>query len=256
MGKTVADERRGAIVTGGAGGIGGAIVSALQGRGYQVAVLDIATPEAAAHDDIRAESARYFVADVTSGESVGEAVRHARSFLPALDLLVNAAGVSTMNHALALTEEEWELNMRVNARGVFLVCKEAIPFMPDGSSVVNIASAAGKRGAPLLAHYAASKFAVVGLTQSLALELAPRIRVNAVCPGYIRTAMQDREVEWEASLSQTSPEVIRAGYVANTPMRRLGMPEDIAKAVCFLASDDADFITGQSINVDGGLIMT
>jgi NAD(P)-dependent dehydrogenase (short-subunit alcohol dehydrogenase family) len=106
-----------------------------------------------------------------------------------------------------------------------------------------------------LAHYAASKFAVVGLTQSLALELAPRIRVNAVCPGYIRTPMQDRELEWEAKLAGGTPADIKRGYIEATPLARLGTPDDVARAVCFLASDQADFITGQSINVDGGLLM-
>lgn len=251
----MADKHRGAIVTGGAGGIGGAIVLSLRNRGYQIAVFDLARPEANIASNGQ-DLVHYFETDVRSRDSVNAAVRRARSVLPSLDLLVNAAGVSTMNHAMALTEQEWEFNMRINAMGVLLVCQEVIPHMPDGSAVVNIASAAGKRGAPLLAHYAASKFAVIGLTQSLALELAPRVRVNAVCPGYIRTPMQDRELEWEASLSETTPEVIRDGYIANTPMSRLGMPEDVAHLVCFLASDDADFITGQSINVDGGLIMT
>lgn len=242
----------GAIVTGGAGGIGAAIVRAFCDRGYRVAILDLA--EAAGQ--LFHESTTLIRADVSSEESVAAAVRDAVDFLPSVNVLVNAAGVSTMNHALALTDSEWELNMRVNAKGVFLVSREVIPLMPDGACVVNIASAAGRRGAPLLAHYAASKFAVVGLTQSLALELAPRIRINAVCPGFIQTAMQTRELDWEAVLSGSTPDAVRKGYVAATPLGRLGTPEDVARVVCFLASPDASFITGQSINVDGGLIMS
>jgi NAD(P)-dependent dehydrogenase (short-subunit alcohol dehydrogenase family) len=123
-------------------------------------------------------------------------------------------------------------------------------------SVINIASVAGIEGAELLSHYSASKFAVVGLTQAAAKEVAPfGIRVNAVCPGLIRTPMQDREVIWEAELSGGSPEQIREGYVAMTPLARLGCPADVARLVTFLAADSSDFITGQSIHVDGGLRM-
>jgi meso-butanediol dehydrogenase/(S,S)-butanediol dehydrogenase/diacetyl reductase len=244
---------RGAIVTGGVGGIGRAVTSALLERGYCVAILDLAVPDD--NSALEAEAATYVEVDVGSSASVAAAVATASGFLPGIDLLVNAAGVSTMNHAMKLTDEEWNFVMRVNAQGTFLISREVIPLMPTGSCVVNIASAAGKVGAPLLAHYAASKFAVVGLTQSLALELAPGIRVNAVCPGYIRTAMQDRELEWEAQLAGGTPEQIKRGYIEATPLGRLGTPEDVARLVCFLASDDADFITGQSINVDGGLLM-
>lgn len=242
----------GAIVTGGVGGIGQAIVRTLRHLGYRVAVLDLAD----APEGTDADSSLVVRTDVGSEESVATAVREAAGFLPSVDVLVNAAGVSTMNRALALTDAEWELNMRVNAKGVFLVSREVVPLMPGGSSVVNIASAAGRRGAPLLAHYAASKFAVIGLTQSLALELAPRIRVNAVCPGFIQTAMQTRELDWEAKLSNSTPDAVREGYVAATPLGRLGTPEDVARVVGFLVSPEADFITGQSINVDGGLIMS
>jgi meso-butanediol dehydrogenase / (S,S)-butanediol dehydrogenase / diacetyl reductase len=253
QGDDVPARTRGAIVTGGVGGIGRAIAEALLARDYAVAILDLAVPEASAA--LAGPAVRYFAADVADSASVATAVTAAHEFLGTVDLLVNAAGVSTMSHVLDLTDADWDLNMRVNAQGVFVVSRAVIPLMPDGSNVVNIASAAGKRGAPLLAHYAASKFAVVGLTQSLALELAPRIRVNAVCPGFIRTPMQDRELVWEAQLSHSTPEQIKRGYIDATPMGRLGTPVDVARLVCFLASDDADFITGQSINVDGGLLM-
>jgi NAD(P)-dependent dehydrogenase (short-subunit alcohol dehydrogenase family) len=246
-------QQRGAIVTGGVGGIGRAVAEKLIGRGYTVAILDLAEPDEAAA--IQGPAVRYFVADVADTDSVGAAVAFAHQFLGSIDLLVNAAGVSTMGHALDLDDSEWNFVMRVNAQGVFVVSRAVIPLMPGGSNVVNVASAAGKRGAPLLAHYAASKFAVVGLTQSLALELAPGIRVNAVCPGFISTPMQDRELKWEAQLSDSTPEAIKRGYIDATPMGRLGTPTDVARLVCFLASDEADFITGQSINVDGGLLM-
>jgi len=115
---------------------------------------------------------------------------------------------------------------------------------------------AGKRGTTLLAHYCASKFAVVGFTQSLALELAPfRINVNAVCPGFVETSMQRRELLWQAELEGRTPEQVRAEYIASTPLGRLEQPEDVARVVVFLCTGDADFMTGQAINVTGGVEM-
>ena len=121
--------------------------------------------------------------------------------------------------------------------------------------IVNVAAMAAKLGAPLLAHYSASKFAVLGLTQAMAKELAKYgINVNAVCPGFVKTSMQDREVVWEAKLRGIDdPEKVRKEYIDMTPLGRLCMPEDVAKVVRFLASEDADFLTGQAINVTGGV---
>ena len=114
-----------------------------------------------------------------------------------------------------------------------------------------------KWGAPLLAHYSASKFAVVGWTQALARELAPTgIRVNAVCPGFVRTAMQRREVEWEAELRGTTSEAVLADYVRQTPLGRIETPQDVAGVVVFLCSDAARFMTGQALNVTGGVYTT
>jgi NAD(P)-dependent dehydrogenase (short-subunit alcohol dehydrogenase family) len=116
---------------------------------------------------------------------------------------------------------------------------------------------AGKQGrVPYLAHYVASKFAVVGLTQAMAFELAEhRIRVNSVCPGFVATPMQTRELEWEAQLRGSTPEAVRDSWVADTPMGRLEEPEDVARAVAFLLSEDAAFITGEAIAVNGGAYM-
>jgi NAD(P)-dependent dehydrogenase (short-subunit alcohol dehydrogenase family) len=164
-----------------------------------------------------------------------------------------------MQRALDLTDEEWDFNFDVNTRGIFLAnqiaCRYFIAEKRPGV-IVNTASLAGKVGAPLLAHYSASKFAVLGWTQALAREMAPHgIRVNAVCPGFVRTSMQEREIVWEGELRGMTPEAVRAEYVSLTPMGRIEEPEDVADVVLFLASDAARFMTGQGINVTGGVRM-
>jgi meso-butanediol dehydrogenase/(S,S)-butanediol dehydrogenase/diacetyl reductase len=123
--------------------------------------------------------------------------------------------------------------------------------------IINVASMASKRGAvPHLAHYVASKFAVLGLTQAMALELAPcGIRVNCVCPGYVETPMQERELAWEARLGQTSIEEVRSSYLRDTPLGRLQTPADVADAIVFLAGEQASAITGEALSVNGGSFM-
>jgi NAD(P)-dependent dehydrogenase (short-subunit alcohol dehydrogenase family) len=175
------------------------------------------------------------------------------------DVLIANAGVSTMQHALEITDEEWDYNFDVNVRGIFLANQIAARgFKARGRGViVKTASLAAKVGAPLLAHYSASKFAVLGWTQALARELAPAgIRVNAVCPGFVKTGMQEREIGWEAHLRGVSPERVVADYVAQTPLGRLETPEDVADVVVFLCSDSARFMTGQGVNVTGGVYTT
>ena len=164
-----------------------------------------------------------------------------------------------MARAVDLTDEEWDFNFAVNTRGIFLTNQIAARyFLERGRGViVNTASLAAKIGAPLLAHYSASKFAVLGWTQALARELAPSgIRVNAVCPGFVKTGMQSREVVWEAKLRGMTPEDVLADYVRQTPLGRIEEPEDVAGVVVFLCSDAARFMTGQGINVTGGVYTT
>jgi NAD(P)-dependent dehydrogenase (short-subunit alcohol dehydrogenase family) len=197
--------------------------------------------------------------DVRSRDSVEAAWRAAEAALGPVDILAANAGVSTMRRAVDLTDADWDFNFAVNARGVFLTNQIAArAFLARGrGTIVNTASLAAKVGAPLLAHYSASKFAVLGWTQALARELAPAgIRVNAVCPGFVRTGMQSREVAWEAELRGVTPERVIADYVAQTPLGRLEEPEDVAGVVVFLCSDQARFMTGQGINVTGGVYTT
>ncbi len=194
--------------------------------------------------------------DVTNEKMVQDTVRKTMEKFGRIDILLNNAGVSSMNHFWELTEEDWDFNMNVNAKGVFFVTKAVAPYMmkQKKGKIVTTASMAAKLGAPLLAHYSASKFAVLGFMQAVAKELAPYgINVNSVCPGFVKTSMQDREVVWEAKLRGIDdPEKVRKEYIDMTPLGRLCYPEDVAKVVLFLASEDADFLTGQAINVTGG----
>jgi len=251
-------EGRRALVTGAGTGIGRAIAEALAAAGARVAVTDFdaaAAQAVAAHLD----DAIGFRLDVTDALETKQVIDRAADQLGGLEIVCANAGVSTMRPVVDLSEEEWEHNMAVNAKGVFLTNQAAVRhFLANGvaGTIVNTASLAGKQGAPLLAHYAASKFAVVGFTQSLAREVAAHgIRVNCVCPGFVRTSMQDREVLWEAQLRDMTPKAVREEYIALTPLGRLEEPDDVADAVVFLASDAARFMTGEALNVTGGVRM-
>jgi NAD(P)-dependent dehydrogenase (short-subunit alcohol dehydrogenase family) len=247
------------LVTGGAHGIGRATAEAFARQGDRVAVGDIDLPaaEAAAAAVPGAIAVKLDVTDRVAVEAAFDAVE---ARLGPVEVLHANAGVSTMRRAVDLTDADWDGNFAVNARGVFLTNQiMARRTLAAGRKavIVNTASLAAKVGAPLLAHYSASKFAVVGWTQALARELAPHgIRVNAVCPGFVKTAMQDREVQWEAALLGKTPEAVIRSYIDQTPLGRLETPEDVADVVVFLASDGARFMTGQAINVTGGVYMT
>jgi len=248
-----------ALVTGGASGIGAAIARALDNAGVRVAIADLDVTRAQLLANELTNDAVCLPIDVRVRASVQSALDGAAEALGGIDILVANAGVSTMRAAIELTDEEWDFNFDVNARGVFLTnqiyCRRLLDEGRKGV-IVNTASLAGKVGAPLLGHYSASKFAVLGWTQSLAREMAVHgIRVNAVCPGFVRTSMQEREVEWEASLRKMTPDAVREEYISLTPLGRLEEPEDVADVVLFLASDAARFMTGQGVNVTGGVRM-
>ena len=250
---------RKAIITGGATGIGRAIAVALSRQSVRVAVCDLDEGAAAAAAQSIGGEAIAVPIDVRKRVAVEAAFAEVETTFKGYDILIANAGVSTMRHALDLTDAEWDYNFDVNARGIFLANQIAARhFRVRGSGViVNTASLAAKVGAPLLAHYSASKFAVLGWTQALARELAPLgIRVNAVCPGFVQTSMQEREVAWEAELRSVAPERVVQDYINQTPLGRLEQPEDVADVAVFLCSDSARFMTGQAINVTGGVYMT
>jgi meso-butanediol dehydrogenase/(S,S)-butanediol dehydrogenase/diacetyl reductase len=248
---------RRAFVTGGAQGIGRAVAAALTRSGVKVAIADL--DGEASRRTAKEIGAGAVEVDVRERASVERAFGEALKLLGGCDICIANAGVSSMQRALELTDEEWDFNFAVNARGIFLTNQIAARhFVAQGSGcIVNTASLAAKIGAPLLAHYSASKFAVLGWTQALARELAPNgIRVNAVCPGFVKTGMQAREIEWESRLRNVSAQQVVADYVAQTPLGRLEEPEDVADVVLFLCSHNARFMTGQGINVTGGVYMT
>ncbi|MEP0321565.1 SDR family NAD(P)-dependent oxidoreductase [Bauldia litoralis] len=253
----LSDKR--AIVTGAGRGIGQAICRALAAEGVRVAVADL--DEGAANDLAGAigQGAQGFKIDVRDRDSVESCFAAVETAFGGYDLLCANAGVSSMKLVVDLTDEDWDFNFDVNARGVFLTNQQAVRhFLATGNEgvIVNTASLAAKWGAPWLAHYSASKFAVMGFTQALAREVADKgIRVNCVCPGFVRTGMQEREVAWEATLRGMTETAVVEDYIAQTPMGRLEEPEDVAKAILFLASDLSGFITGEALNVTGGVRM-
>jgi meso-butanediol dehydrogenase / (S,S)-butanediol dehydrogenase / diacetyl reductase len=254
-------EGRVTLVTGAGSGIGRIVAREFARSGSQVIVTDVSSEGAeATTEEIRQLGAEavWRRMDVTRDTEVTATVSELSASIGPITDLINCAGVSSMAPFLQLTERDWDLNMNVNAKGVFLVTREVMRSMVARREgcVVSIASAAGKEGSPLLAHYSASKWAVLGLTQSVAREVARfGVRVNAVCPGCVRTPMQDREVIWEGELRGMDPEDVRQSYIDHTPLGRLCEPEDVADVIHFLCSERARFMTGQALNVTGGIVL-
>lgn len=251
------------VVTGAGSGIGRAIAFTLAERSWQVVVTDVDGDSAAevaaalpSDGGVRHESA---VLNVSSPEDAA-AVAFDVTDRIGLDAWVSNAGISFMHSFLDAPIARYDQTMDVNLKGVFVCGQAAARAMVRSNTagaIVNTASMAGKQGrVPFLSDYVASKFGVVGLTQAMAYELGEHgITVNCVCPGYVETPMQSRELEWEAKLRGTTTDGVRAMMLADTPLRRLEQPEDVAKSVAFLLSPDARFITGEALAVNGGAYM-
>jgi NAD(P)-dependent dehydrogenase (short-subunit alcohol dehydrogenase family) len=249
---------RAALITGAGTGIGRAIALRLARDGWSVAVNDVEPGRAAAvAAEVRATGARgaAVVADVGERESARRMVADAIAALGAVDLLVNNAGLCRLGSVADFSEGDWRETFRVNVDGVFFCCQAVLPHMlaRRSGSIVNLASWSGKAGAPYFGAYCASKFAVIGLTQSLAKEVAAQgIRVNAVCPGIVAGTEMRAHVDAESRALGRPTSTDRVGWI---PMRRLAEAEDVAGVVAFLVSDDARYMTGQAVNVTGGLWM-
>ena len=200
------------------------------------------------------------VCDVTQKTDVEHLYDRALAEFGKLDVSIQNAGVITIARIEELSENDWDRVMAVNTKGVFLCCQAAAVRMKPRrfGRIINTASGQARQGFIYTPHYAASKFGVVGLTQSLAKEFAPEgITVNAFCPGIIETDMWAyNDAAWGKLLGNYQPGELMREWVNNIPMKRAGKAEDVAGLVAFLASEDAAYITGQTINVDGGLIMS
>ncbi len=227
-----------AVVTGGGSGIGRAIADRLRADGYNVATLDL-NPS---------DTQNAFIANVTDRAAVDEALAGIRSQLGPISILVNAAGLDSFRRVSDPTFEQWQRVIDVNLNGTFHCIQAVLPDMVEAGwgRIVNISSSSTHSGQPFMAPYVAAKSAVNGLTKSLALEYGPMgITVNAVPPGFIDTPML-RKAEGRGFLGDTDKQI------EQTPVRRMGKPEDIAAACAFFISEEASYITGQILGVNGG----
>jgi NAD(P)-dependent dehydrogenase (short-subunit alcohol dehydrogenase family) len=240
-------EGKTAVVTGGGSGIGRATCRRMAAEGARVAVLDLDGDAAGA---VAGEFGGVsFAVDVGDPDALRQTVDDAAAALGGLSIIYNNAGTSTFNRLHELDPAEWDRVLRVNLTGVWAGFRAAVPHLlaGGGGAIVSTASISGTRPAAGEGPYAASKAAVAALTASAALEYAPTIRVNAVSPGMIRTAMT-------APMFEFMPGQVER-FETGTPVGRIGEPEDVADVVVFLCSDLARFVTGQNIVVDGGLTL-
>lgn len=240
-----------AIVTGASRGIGRAIALELASQGARVVVNYSGSVEKAKQvvEEIQANGGEAIAvqADVANGESVQQLMQTALETYGSIDILVNNAGITRDNLLMRMKDDEWDDVINTNLKGVFLCTKAVTRQMMKqrAGRIINISSIVGVAGNPGQANYVAAKAGVIGLTKTTAQELASRnILVNAIAPGFITTEMTD-----------SLPEDLKQAMLKQIPLAKLGQPEDIAKAVTFFASDSANYITGQTLQIDGGMVM-
>ena len=247
MAAAVGDELAGAvaIVTGAAGGVGRATVELLRARGARVVAEDLNPAVAELEDD----GVATLQGDVAEPDTARQAVALARERFGALNVLVNNAGRFLMKPTVETTDDDWDALLRVNVRGAFLHCREALPALsePGDGRIVNVASISGTIGLPGQTAYCSTKGAIVQLTRQLAIEHAPAVRVNAVAPGAIDTGFMD-----EALAGVPDREAMMRSIAASHPLGRVARPEEIAEVIAFLASPRSSIITGAILMADGG----
>lgn len=249
------NPKRVALVTGASRGIGKAIALGLAARGYDLVLNDIAAQAAtleATAVEARAHGGRVIAlhADVSNKLQVQAMVADAVAQMGTLHAVVNNAGILRASDVEHCPEDYWDSVMDINAKGTFLVIQAVLPVMKaqNYGRICNISSIGGKHGAPEQAHYSASKAAVMGFTRVLAQEVGPfGITANCICPGIILTDM--------GRVNLDDP-IISNAWKAKTAMARIGDPEDVAGPVAFFCSDDSAFVTGQTLNVDGGIVLS
>jgi meso-butanediol dehydrogenase/(S,S)-butanediol dehydrogenase/diacetyl reductase len=252
---------RSAVITGAGRGIGLSVARAFAESGASVLLVDRDTVVEDAASDLRADglSARAAVADVTDEAAMRGVFAQADGLWGTLDVLINNAGIITISDLDDLSLADFQRVLTVNTTATFLACREAAPLLRRSRRgvILNAASGQARQGFIYTPHYAASKFGVLGLTQSLAKELAKdSIRVNAYCPGIVRTDMWDyNDREWGRRLGDYAPGQLIQEWIDAIPLKRPAEAADIANLLLFLASDAAEYITGQAVNIDGGMFM-
>ena len=250
------------IVTGAGGGIGGAVARLFASEGAKVIIVDSNSESAKNIEGEIVKSggvAATEIIDVRRVQEIARAVQNAVHKFGRLDILINCAGISIPRPFDEIDEQSWDNIIDVNTKGTFFFCQEAAKQMikqGDGGKIVNIASMLGKIGSELYVHYCASKSGVIGMTKALALELAKyRINVNAVCPGDVDTQMTQREAQIISKYRQVSVQQLMDEWSASSPQGRLIQPSEVAGLIRFLVSEQAERMTGQSVNITGGKIM-
>lgn len=247
-----------AIVTGAAAGIGKAIAARIVQEGGRVAIADVNKTTAQQVCQELGPAAMAVAVDVADKRSVLALVEQVQGQLGPVDLLVNSAGISQIVPFLELDEATWQRHVQVNLTGTFLCCQAVLGDMAQRrrGKIINISSQSGKTGGSHYEAYCASKFGVIGLTQSLALEFAPLgITVNAICPGIVMTELWRQMLPAYAAKRSLSEADVEAYLLSRIPQGRFCSVDDVAATACFLASSDADYITGQAINLSGGAVM-
>jgi 3-hydroxybutyrate dehydrogenase len=251
-----------ALITGGGRGIGRAVAFAFAREGARVAVVARTVQEVArVSEEIRVEcgvETMHAACDVSDKESIGRAFAEVERHLGRIDILVNNAGIAESAPLVRTSDELWQRHLAINLSGTFYSMRAALPGMIERGwgRIINIASIAGKTGAPYISAYAASKHGVLGLTRTVALEVATKgVTVNAICPGYVDTDMTTRALETiEARTGKSASDALEA-IKRMSPQNRLVTSEEVAALALLLASEDGRGINGQAINVDGGSVL-